>query len=190
MKKYLLPTVALLCSTLSYGQQNNRLSEVASLLFKNAKTTLTTAEKNQIATKLGFVSSGLKDLPFAMDKDSKAYPFNAVVYPTDLNKDGKQEIFVWFGNSYTSGNTGSSISMFIKNAAGTYVDNLGFPGLAPDVLATVNKGYPDLLIGGPGMEFPVLRWNGRTYANFKTVSNDDYDKLKKTSVDSLAIKDR
>ncbi len=188
MKKYLLPTAALLCATLSYGQQKNTPGEVAAFLFRNANTNLTTAEKNQIAAKLGFVLTGNKDLPFAQDKESRDYPFNAVVYPTDLNKDGKQEIFVWFGNSYTSGNTGSSISLFIKNAAGTYVDNLGFPGLAPDVLATVNKGYPDLLIGGPGMEFPVWRWNGRAYASFKTVNNADYEKLKKTSVEALAIK--
>jgi len=188
MKKYLLPTAALLCATLSYGQQNCSPAELASLLFKNAKTNLTTAEKNQIATKLGFVCTGNKDLPFAQDKDSKDYPFNAVIYPTDLNKDGKLEIFVWFGNSYTSGNTGSSISLFIKNAMGVYVDNMGFPGLTPDVLATTNKGYPDLLIGGPGMEFPVWRWNGKVYVEFKTVNNADYDKLKKTSLEDLAIK--
>ncbi|MCF6406867.1 hypothetical protein L3C95_28470 [Chitinophaga filiformis] len=189
MKKYLLPTVALLCATLSYGQQNNTLSEVATLLFKNAKTNLTTAEKNQIATQLGFISSGHNDLPFAQDMESRGYPFNAIVYPTDLNKDGKQEIFVWFGNSYTSGATGSSVSLFIKNSAGTYVDNLGIPGMTPDVLATINKGYPDLLIGGPGLQFPVWRWNGKTYAEFKTVRNEDYDKLKKTSVEALAIRE-
>lgn len=189
MKKYLLPTAALLCCILSYGQQNSTLSEVATLLFRNAKTNLTTAEKNQIATKLGFVVSGNRELPFAQDMESRAYPFNAIVYPTDLNKDGKQEIFVWFGNSYTSGSAGSSISLFIKNSGGAYIDHLGFPGLAPDVLTTVSKGYPDLLIGGPGLEFPVLRWNGRTYANFQSVRNEDYDKLKKTGVEALVVKE-
>lgn len=177
----------LLWGQLSYSQQ---VSEVASLLFKNTKTNLTPAEKNHIATKLGFVPSGNKDHPFAQDKESIEYPFNALVYPTDLNKDGKEEIFIHYGNSYTSGHAGSSIALFIKNAAGTYTDNLGFPGMAPDVLATTNKGYPDLLIGGPGFEYPVWRWNGKTYNLLRMVSDKDYEKLKKVNVEALAIRER
>jgi hypothetical protein len=189
MKKMLLPLV-LLWGQLSYGQQNGGLSEVASLLFKNTKTNLTVAEKNQIATKLGFISTGDKEQPFAQDKDSKEYPFGVTVYPTDLNKDGKEEIFVLFGNSYTSGATGSSIVLFIKNPAGVYSEHLGFPGTAPDVLATQSKGYPDLLIGGPGFEFPVLRWNGKTYNNFRMVKEQEYNKLKKASLETLVVRDR
>lgn len=180
----------LLWGQLSYSQQNNALSEVASLLFKNIKTNLTTAEKNHIATKLGFVYSGNKDQPFAQDKESMDYPFNAVVYSTDLNKDGKEEIFIHFGNSYTSGQAGSSIALFIKNAAGTYTENLGFPGMAPDVLATTSKGYPDLLIGGPGFEFPIWRWNGKTYNLLRMVSDNEYNKLKKVNLESLAVRER
>lgn len=190
MKKLLLPAMVLLWGQLSYGQQNGALSEVASLLFKNIKTNLTVAEKNQIATKLGFVYSGNKDQPFALDKDSKDYPFGVTVYPTDLNKDGKEEIFVLFGNSFTSGATGSSIVLFIKNPAGGYSENLGFPGTAPDVLATTSKGYPDLLIGGPGFEFPVWRWNGKTYSHFRTVKDKDYDKLKKANLETLIVRER
>ena len=84
-----------------------------------------------------------------------------------------------FGNSYTSGNTETSISLFIKNTSGVYKNHLGFPGMLPDALSTVSQGYPDLLIGGPGFEFPVLRWNGKTYANHHMVKDDAYEKLKK-----------
>ena len=121
-----------------------------------------------------------------MDAESADYPFDAFVYPTDLNKDGIEEIFIAFGNTYTSGNTGSSIVVFIADKKAVYRMNLGFPGTLPDALATSNLGYPDLLIGGPGMEFPVWRWNGKAYDYFKSVKDSDYDKLKKTSVEDLS----
>ena len=162
------------------------LNKVADLLFKNVKTKLTITEKNQLATALGFVLSNDKVQPFALDADSKDYPFAATVFPVDMNKDGKEEIFVHFGNSYTSGNTGTSIALFIKNSSGVYQNHLGFPGMIPDALATVNQGYPDLLIGGPGFEYPVLRWNGKTYANHRVVKDAAYEKLKKKSVGDLS----
>lgn len=162
------------------------LNKVADLLFKNVKTKLTITDKNQLATALGFVLSNDKEQPFALDADSKDYPFTATVFPVDMNKDGKEEIFVHFGNSYTSGNTGTSIALFIKNSSGVYQNHLGFPGMIPDALATVNLGFPDLLIGGPGFEYPVLRWNGKTYANHRVVKDDAYEKLKKKSVSELS----
>jgi hypothetical protein len=163
-----------------------QLTETAALLFKDVKTKLSVKDKNQIATQLGFVPSGNNSMPFAQDKDSKEYPFAVSVFPADMNKDGKEEVFVVFGNSYTSGHAGSSVSLFIKDAAGNYTPQLGFPGMAPDVLATVSKGYPDLLIGGPGMEFPVWRWNGKAYNLFRTVNDKGYETLKKTNVADLS----
>ena len=82
--------------------------------------------------------------------------------------------------------TGSSIVVFIADKNDTYKANLGFPGILPDALATTNAGYPDLLIGGPGMEFPVWRWNGKEYDYLKEVKDADYEKLKKTSIEDLS----
>ena len=164
---------------------NNSLSKGAGLLFKNIKTKLSDNEKNAIFDSLRFIIS--KDgKQFISDAESADYPFDAFVYPTDFNKDDKEEIFVVFGNSYTSGMAGSSINIYIADKNGTYRMNLGFPGMLPDALATVNLGYPDLLIGGPGMEFPVYRWNGKMYDYFRTVKNADYEKLKPTSVEALS----
>ena len=67
-----------------------------------------------------------------------------------------------------------------------YEMNFGFPGMAPDVLTTMNKGYPDLLVGGPGFEFPVFRWNGKIYDNYKTISDSVYEKTKKRSTEELS----
>jgi hypothetical protein len=185
-KQFVLFPVLLFYSIILFARNSTSLNPVAALLFKDVKTKLTVAEKNNIATQLAFVLSGNKDQPFAMDKDSKEFPFTASVMPTDMNKDGKEEIFVSFGNSYTSGNTGSSISLFIKNAADAYALHLGFPGTLPDVLATSNLGYPDLLVGGPGFEYPVFRWNGKTYNNYRTVKDKDYEKLKKTALETFS----
>ncbi|MBL7698685.1 MAG: hypothetical protein JNK79_11020 [Chitinophagaceae bacterium] len=181
MKLLFLTVFLLALAALLQAQQ-----DVTTLLFQNVKSKLSAAEKKSIATSLAFIPSGNKDQPFALDKDSKEYPFGATAYPTDLNGDGTEEIFVLFGNSYTSGNTGSSIAAFIRNAAGKYEMNLGFPGTLPDVLTTKNMGYPDLLIGGPGMEYPVFRWKGKIYDNFKSVKDADYEKLKKTSLEEVS----
>ncbi|QEC68416.1 hypothetical protein FRZ67_14295 [Panacibacter ginsenosidivorans] len=186
MKKLSVLVTLLTCAILDTNAQSNTLNNVATTLFKNVKTKLTVAEKNEIATKLGFILSGNKDQPFASDKDSKDYPFTATVLPTDMNKDGKEEIFVSFGNSYTSGNAGTSIALFIKDAKGIYVNHLGFPGMVPDALATANLGYPDLLIGGPGMEYPVWRWNGKAYAFNRQVKDAAYEKLKKQSIEDVS----
>ena len=64
--------------------------------------------------------------------------------------------------------------------------NLGFPGTLPDALSTTNLGYPDLLIGGPGFEFPVWRWNGKVYDFFKQVKEKDLKNLKSTSIEDVS----
>jgi len=172
------------CCNLAHGQST--LTTGAATLFSNCMSKLSNDEKNSIYKLLGFVLSGNKDQPFASDKDSKDYPFAVIVMPTDMNKDGKEEIFVLFGNSFTSGNTGSSIVLYIKDAKGAYIAHLGFPGTTPDALATVNQGYPDLLIGGPGFEYPVWRWNGKTYDFHRQVKDADYAKLKKQNVEEVS----
>ena len=162
--------------------QAQSLTEGATLLFKNSKSNLTPSEKNKLFIDLQFRLSKDRN-QFVADGDvNKEFPFDVHVMPTDFNKDGKEEVFIVYGNSYTSGGAGSSVVVFIKNAAGKYESQLGFPGTAPDVLATVNKGYPDLLIGGPGSEYPVWKWNGINYVLARKVKDSEYEKLKKTSL--------
>jgi hypothetical protein len=166
--------------------QSQSLTEGAMLLFRNTKSNLTVAEKNKLFIDIGFrLSNDRKQFVIEGD-DNKEFPFTATVMPVDLNKDGNEEVFVLFGNSFTSGQTGSSIIVFIKNADGKYTKHLNFPGTSPDVLSTVNKGYPDLLIGGPGFEYPVWKWNGSDFILARKVSDKEYEKLKKTSLEELS----
>ncbi len=183
---FILAFVVVCCTPFTYSQPQSEPNPVATALFKDIKSKLSPAEQNSIAVKLGFVLSGNKEQPFAQDKDSKDYPFAATVLPTDMNKDGIEEIFITFGNSYTSGINGSSIVLFIKNNANRYFQNLGFPGTIPHALTTTNQGYPDLLIGGAGMQYPVYRWNGKNYALYKKVNDSDFEKLKKMNIEEVS----
>jgi hypothetical protein len=184
MKKIFLFFIILILSTALLTKKIT-LCKGDSLLFKNVKSKLTVDQKNTIFDSLELkVSSDARQ--FILDDESADYAFDAFVYPTDLNKDNVEEIFIVYGNTYTSGNAGSSIIVFIANKNGVYRKNLNFPGLLPDALATTNMGYPDLLIGGPGMSFPVWRWNGKTYEYFKEIKDADYDKLKKTNIEDLS----
>jgi hypothetical protein len=95
-------------------------------------------------------------------------PADAVVTFSDWNGDGNKEVLVIFGNSCTSGMAGSSAVLFIKDSAGQYQPNLGFPASSAEPQSTSNLGYPDLLIGGPGFCFPLWRWNGTAYDFLKS----------------------
>lgn len=61
---------------------------------------------------------------------------------------------------------GVHMKLYIRNAAGQWKPQFGFPGIYK-VLKTRNKGWPDIEIGGPGACAPVWRWNGQAYAILK-----------------------
>lgn len=179
-KIFVLITLLLLSAGL-FAQAT--LSDGARLLFINTKNRLTIAEKNSMYEATGFsLSKDKKQFAIADDAASLEYPFDVTVYPTDLNKDGKEEIFLVFGNSYTSGTTGSNVLLFIKDKSGKYQSNFGFSGTLPDIIPGPNTGYPDLLIGGPGFEFPIWKWNGKEYKFSRKISEKNLAKLKVVSV--------
>ncbi len=135
------------------------------LLFKSIKSKLTDAEKVAIFQKMGFRLAPDKQ-GFA-DESCDDRPYSAQVFIDDLNRDGTDEVQIIWGNLCTSGNTGSSTAVFIKNKAGVYQKNLDFPAAGYSELKTKNLGFPDLLIGGPGFEHPVWRWDGKKYQFFR-----------------------
>jgi hypothetical protein len=81
----------------------------------------------------------------------------------DLNGDRVPD-FILLRNSLCYGMAGGELSLLIKDKRGRWYSNLGFPAGGYKLLAAKNKGYPDIEIGGPGMCFPVWRWNGSGYA--------------------------
>jgi hypothetical protein len=81
----------------------------------------------------------------------------------DLNNDGTAEVFIYWGNSCTSGHTGRSLSLYVKERLGAWRDQLGFAAFDYTILPASNAGYPDLEFGGPGFCFAVWSWNGSHY---------------------------
>lgn len=81
----------------------------------------------------------------------------------DLNGDGAPEVFVQWGNACTSGGTGRSLSLFVKNGAGAWQAELGFPAFGHRALASQHNGFRDLELGGPGFCFEVWTREAESY---------------------------
>jgi len=162
------------------------LSEGANVLFSTAKTTLSIGEKNSIYMQLGFTLA-VDRKRFVLGEEAKDYPFEAYVFPTDLNGDGLEELFILYGNAYTAGMTGTNIIAFVKEGEGmVYRPQLGFPGTLPDALETVSEGWPDLVIGGPGFEFPVWRWDGKEYSYHRKISSADLVNMQTENIENIS----
>ena len=158
MSSYVLPAQ----SKVSAG-----LSPVAMSLFRNIKTTLTVAEKNDIAKMSNLLLSPDKSR-FMLDGDADQN-YSVTAYPVDLNKDGKEEIFIMENSGYFGG-AGAQFSLYAKDSRGQYrivIMELGMPR----ILKTMSAGFPDILVGGPGFEQPVWRYNGKMYTFSKKVKD-------------------
>ena len=85
----------------------------------------------------------------------------------DLNGDGQPEVFTTIHGSCLGGSAGEQTNLYIKDSAGHWQPQFGFPGI-PRLLRTGNGGFPDIEIGVPGFCFPVWRWDGHAYALHKS----------------------
>jgi hypothetical protein len=82
----------------------------------------------------------------------------------DLNGDGRPEAVVMEDGSFCHGHAGAGFVLLTRQAGGRWQVLHASSGI-PEFLPTRGAGgWPDLSIGGPGFCFPVLRWNGRSYA--------------------------
>lgn len=138
-----------------------QLTNEAELLFKNVISKTTNAEKNEIAAGMNIKGSADKTQFYIDDQYSSEYLLNPDVYPLDINNDGDEEIVIVYGHPAITGDNVIS-TLFIKDTQGHYISNFSFTG-SLIILPNTTKDFPDLAIGGPGFEFPVWRWNGKTY---------------------------
>ena len=177
-----------LCCFLSMhaSAQNKPAPEGAGLLFKNTKAKLTAAEQNAIYQQLDIKPTKDKRAFVLKGEKTDEYSFQTKVYVLDLNKDGVEEVMIEYGNTSVSGMAGGSVALFIKHA-GAYKMNFNEDG-SLEALKTANKGYPDLLLGGPGFEFSVYRWNGTAYAYHREMNDAAVRKAKATPLAELSKK--
>ena len=132
-----------------------------SAIFPEAETRLDAADKQAVFALMEAA------FPLSDDRTTLVDPNCGDIEPVaevvDLNADGQHEVFVSWGNSCLSGHTGRSLTLFIKDRAGKYQYQLGFPAVGYETLEAGVDGYPDLLIGGPGFCFPIWAWDGENY---------------------------
>jgi len=82
----------------------------------------------------------------------------------DLNGDGRPDAIITDSGTECFGNTGQGWVLVTKDASGGWRKLYDSQGI-PDFLPTKGAGgWPDVVNGGPGFCFPVLRWNGADYA--------------------------
>jgi hypothetical protein len=137
----------------------------ADLLFKGKIASLSTTEKEEIY-KIIDVKVSLDGTKLIDRTCENEVDFDIQV--KDLNNDKIPEVVVIGGNTCSSGATGSSIWLFIKNKGG-YQTNLGFPAAGYEVMKQSTKGYPNLLISGSGFCSAIWQWNGTKYQYLKNV---------------------
>ena len=161
------------------AKKSNNASYGTLLLFNNTQSHLSPADKNSIYEASGLQLSEDKTTFVYYDTTSlkpvkvEAIPTTTQTLIRDLNGDGTEEVFIQMDNSFLYGNPGSAVALFIKDQTGNYKRNFETTGIMPDILKTRNLGYPDLMVGGPGFEHPVLRWDGQQYKFYKNMKESN-----------------
>jgi hypothetical protein len=86
----------------------------------------------------------------------------------DLNKDGRIDVIVVEDSARCYGGAETSFVLLTGQPGGKWKKMLGSVGIAEVLDQHRGVGnWPDISVGGPGFCFPVLRWNGRAYANHR-----------------------
>ena len=82
----------------------------------------------------------------------------------DINGDGKLDAIVTDNGISCYGGDETGFALLTRAAPGTWTLLHQSPGI-PTFLAAQANGWPELEVGGQGFCFPVLRWNGKEFAN-------------------------
>lgn len=97
------------------------------------------------------------------DTESASYTPGAIEDRRDINGDGRLDAVITEGGTFCYGNTGTGFSIVSQQPSGNWKLVMSSLGI-PEFLTTKGvDGWPDILIGGPGFCFPVMRWNGQEY---------------------------
>ena len=141
------------------GYQRPAACSPASFAKTEASSGVTVADRTAAMRAAGFVSQGGRWL-------GGEGACEAVIEPSDirdLNGDGRSEMVITESGSFCYGHTGQGF--YIMERAGsdwrTLFQSQGIPEFLPTKGA---GGWPDIVLGGPGFCFPVVRYNGKTYA--------------------------
>lgn len=128
---------------------------------------LTDVETGVVFQAAGFMQRGGQWRSSTCDDPTPNYGPGSVDAVADLNGDGRPEAVIIEGGSYCYGNTGQGYWLMSQQADGSWRPMSRGTGIVEILTTKGNAGWPDLSIGGPGFCFPVLRWNGQSYAQHR-----------------------
>lgn len=127
---------------------------------------LSDAETGAVFQAAGFSQRG-GQWRSACDDPTPTYGPGSVDSVADLNGDGRPEAVIVEGGIYCYGNTGQGYWLMSQQADGSWKLMSNGIGIVEILTTKGHAGWPDLSIGGPGFCFPVLRWNGQSYAQHR-----------------------
>jgi len=180
MKTLYLKLIVCCFVCVSLHAQVEGLYRNTSILFQNGNSDLTNAEKNEIFNLTGFeLAANGSQFYLRDDPNTTDFPFDATVYPMDLNDDGIEEVAIVYGNANSSGRAGKSTLLFVKDMEGNYSANFGFPGTL--IFLNINPlTLPDILVRKPEPGFPIWRWNGKVYVLHEQTNNKKLRRMRVT----------
>ena len=142
------------------------LCKGAELLFYKSGSKLSNSDMNKIYLESELYLSDNK-LFFIVDfKDTNngSVDFNAYPKFIDLSGNGEKDLYITYGNTYTSGMVGENIAIFSKkNKEGSFKKILDIPMISFNVLNNKTNNFYDIEIGGRGFKTPVWKFNGTKY---------------------------
>ena len=129
-----------------------------------AAISLPAADQAALFKAAGFTRRGGQWRSECEDPGTPSYEPGTIARAEDLNGDGRPEAVVTEGSTFCYGNTGTAFWLLTRTAAGKWILLHQSQGVAEFLPTRGADRMPDISVGGPGFCFPVLRWNGRRYA--------------------------
>ena len=170
-----LSLAILCCPIIMHAQAAEKLSPGAALLFSNT-TDQATGKKVSSPLTAHQMNGIFKNTKWKIAPDKKNFIVDDAcddaqepdVAVMDLNDDKKMEVAVFYGGTCLTGNTGTGFILYTQNAQGEYYRCMDDAGIL-DIQKTKTKGYKDIMLGGPGFDFPLYKWTGQKYQLSRTV---------------------
>jgi hypothetical protein len=127
----------------------------------SAEATLSASDRNAAFTAAGFTKVG-SEWRSCDDPGTASYSPGEIEQSGDFNGDGRPDAVIVEGSVHCHGMTGTGYSLVSKQVGGwkLLTENTGVLSFLDTKGA---DGWPDISVGGPGVCFPVERWNGSEY---------------------------
>ena len=149
------------------NEKQDRPTNANEALFGSGGRSLSEADLKEVMSQL--------DARFVSRDDNAGFVGKSCDTPYSLSgefkRDGEQEqLWVSGGDTCTSGATGNSIWVFVRDEGGHLRANLGVPAAEARTISEQSAGVHDLRLSGAGYCDSQWRWNGKEFAHLKNIA--------------------